>query len=209
MDILNEISKDSVSFDHLMWSDLISFIPHAKDLFSEYIKFCFVRNPYMQIISLLLETHNATEQQLSQFNIESELLHLFTTTERERIDLWGENRWNQKLYTHYHEALILDFIGAFENYEEDLKTVLSLCHVPYTPIVMNKRGHSRYLQYHSYHSINLVNHYCKDIFETFGYSMLNPQDFPEKVDFENLQHWNYDDAPRKLKNGRLLSNPSI
>ncbi len=140
--------------------------------YEDYFKFAFVRNPWDRIVSTWLNKI-VTE---NRFGFpEKKRLRLLEFDDFVRFcskqDLESCN-----IHFRAQSSLIdlnnVNFIGRFERFETDLKTVFSMLRIPIKSIPhMNKSNQgSHYRDYYSTFSKNLVSEmYRKDI-QLFGYS---------------------------------------
>lgn len=93
----------------------------------------------------------------------------------------GIHHYANTTYTHHNGKQVMDFIGRFENFKEDLQKICKIIDVPYIEKHENKRGDNDYLKFYTSKSIELVNQAAAKDFEYFGYKMLDPKDFPDKL----------------------------
>ena len=139
------------------------------ELWKEYLKFCFCRNPYDRVVSAynyIMETDKLNidfDKYLSLKDIvtENEYAHVFLTQKQHVIDSNGNP--------------VMDFIGRFENFEDDFKTLLNkigIDKIIHNPTPKNKREHGSYKSYYTNELIKIVNDMFKEDFEFFNYPMV-------------------------------------
>lgn len=175
----NKNSLPDTTFYHMSFSKLTEILPEYN--WDTYTKFCFIRNPYTRLYSHWLEAcqnngassiskaalnTNGNFNKFVQQLMEEEIRHAFHVN---------------YFYTHHKKQPIMDFIGRFETYENDLKEIFRIIDIPYMPIHANKRGDNDYLKFYTANSIRIVNQYAAKSFEVFGYEMLDSKDFPEEL----------------------------
>jgi hypothetical protein len=132
---------------------------------SNYFIFTFIRNPYDRIVSGWNYVNNSNNKvafkQFINMNVNSyDYWHAFMSQSRHLIDL------NAKIRA--------DYIGKFENLEEDLKSVLNRLgyNVVHKPFVKNGKKHDKYITYYDNESLEKVNLICKEDFTNFDYNLL-------------------------------------
>ena len=141
-----------------------------ENLWKSYYKFCFCRNPYDRVVSAynyIMETEKLNidfEIYLNMKNIvsENEYAHVFLSQKSHVIDNNG--------------IPVMNFIGRFENFENDFKLILS--NIGFTEIIhnskpKNKREHNYYKTYYNENVLKIVNELFKEDFDYFNYKMFN------------------------------------
>lgn len=155
----HKCNKDQHSFSsqHFAMVDyIINFPEYQKDFF----KFTFVRNPYSKVVSEWKYFLKIDPKY--NFNFRDSI----TNTE-----YWGrcypyeEHNWYQKIY-----ADGCDFIGKFENLQEDFNIVCDKIGIPKKKLPhKNKGDYSHYTEYYDNETRKIVaEKYARDI-EYFGY----------------------------------------
>ena len=134
----------------------------TKEQFDEYFKFAFVRNPWDRELSLykyiLMSPKHHYHKQCRQFVN-------FSTYLRE-----GRLSPQQYDFLSKHEKNQLDFVGRFENVQEDFDTICDKIGIPRQKLPhKNKTRHKHYTEYYDNETKQIVaEKYAKDI-EYFGY----------------------------------------
>ena len=125
---------------------------------AKYFKFSFSRNPYDKLVS--------------QYHFNRHKFGLKNSTFKEYVKTWNEGK---KISTHpqLHLDYIdekLDFIGRFENFQQDFNTICDKIGIPHQQLPhKNKSKHKHYTEYYDDETKEIVaEKYAKDI-EYFGY----------------------------------------
>ena len=140
------------------------------ELWKEYLKFCFCRNPYDRVVSAynyIMETEKLNIDfdvylEMKDIVTENEYAHVFLSQKQHVIDSEGN--------------CVMDFIGRFENFEDDFKLLLEkigIDKIIHNPKPKNKREHGSYKKYYDNRLIKIVNDLFMEDFEFFGYNMVN------------------------------------
>ena len=142
----------------------------------KYFSFTFVRNPWSRVVSdysnlrviceyKTLLTDTTIKDYLLCVNGYQEINHLNNRTGR------GDHFRSQFEYIHDGTGkVMIDFIGRFENFQQDFNTVCDKIGIPQQPLPhRNKSKHKHYTEYYDDETRQLVaEKYSKDI-EYFGY----------------------------------------
>lgn len=130
----------------------------GENIWNEYFKFTFVRNPFEKIVS--------------QYHYNRHKWGLKDSTFKEYVKTWSDG---QKISTFPQLNLFyidekLDFIGRFENFQEDFNIVCDKIGIPQQQLPhKNKSKHKHYTEYYDEETKQIVaEKYAKDI-EYFGY----------------------------------------
>jgi len=151
---------------------------------SEYFKFCFVRNPWDRMLSwynmmLNKNIHNDFSEYIlsnslnfSQFLDLKNIIYEKNELEYDGITPYPKCLYfNQLDYISDHDGnIIIDFIGRFENINEDYKNILLKIGVNNLPLPhLNKFDHKNYRYYYNDSDIEKVYNIFKRDIEYFGY----------------------------------------
>ena len=130
----------------------------GEDIWSDYFKFTFVRNPYEKIVS--------------QYHFNGYKLAYKGSTFKEYIKAWNAgkkiSRFPQSHLSYINEKL--DLIGRFENLQQDFNTICDKIGIPQQQLPhLNKSPHKHYTEYYDDETREIVaEKYARDI-EYFGY----------------------------------------
>lgn len=152
--------------------------------FDDYFKFSFVRNPWDKLVSLYF-MHTRLNWDLRWdwsavtapcFSDFLRITHGYNKTKQRHIyrgHPTGHMRMSNQLDWLVDEngSLIVDFVGRFENYQEDFNTVCDKIGIPQPQEIphRNKSEHKHYTEYYDNETREIVaTRFAKDI-EYFGY----------------------------------------
>jgi len=112
--------KDSLMTQHFPYSEMIKLVP--QDIMREYFKFAFVRNPWDRLYSAyayLKELHDRLHGGFEPW------LRFVCAEVRERKYEPGAHHAPQADYLLHEGIEVLDFVGRYENLQQDFATVCS------------------------------------------------------------------------------------
>jgi len=133
-----------------------------------YYKFCFIRNPYDKIVSAWYHINRFNIPFKNYLNLTNvcndvEYMHMFLPQVRNIINEKG--------------AIGVNFIGKFENLEEDFQSVLYTIGVKNIIHEVNKRmnvrTHDIYYTYYDQETLDKVNILLGEDFNKLDYKMIN------------------------------------
>lgn len=198
---LLEYSNQIIWRGHLTFKQLYNL--EIYNQVKDYIKFCFVRNPYDRAYSSFLQHkagicgHKDLKQVLLCQSIKlgfNSYIQLFLEKKQIENNVLYHAFMPQHLYMSLNEKETLNHIGYIEKFDDDLKTICDIINVncndivyknikqnpksPCDPHNMNTRDY-KYLDKYEKQTIITINElYAKD-FELLGYEMLDANSFPE------------------------------
>ena len=138
-------------------------------IFSDYFKFGFVRNPWDRAVSIFV--NRTTLHGKSTFK---EFLNVYHSS-TDFCNWPSEKQYQLDWFTDYNGNVLVDFIGRFENFDEDLTIVCEKLNIRIPDKFIHARNHSErklkpYQDY--YENDEMVNSiarkFWRDI-EYFGY----------------------------------------
>ncbi len=144
-----------------------------EEKWNTYHKFCFVRNPFDRIVSGWNYCNNR-----SKYNIDFDKFIDFDFNTNS-FDYWHTFMPQYRHIVNEKGQKFIDFIGYFENIEEDLKVVLEKLNLKVThkPFIKNKSKHDNYLKYYAKDAdatndelIEKVIKICNEDFNNFNYN---------------------------------------
>jgi hypothetical protein len=136
--------------------------------YDNYFKFGFCRNPFDRLVSIY---HGRTQGKLVP--IDKKLLN-YSFKESVKLGDKGVMKHCQPMtkhwFTNQNKDMAMNFIGRFENYQEDFNVVCDKIGIPRQEIPhKNKSKHKHYTEYYDDEAREIVaEKYAKDI-EYFGY----------------------------------------
>jgi hypothetical protein len=161
----------SVDFEpHISAKELSENLP--ANLFQQYYKFSFVRNPYQWLTSLYEYILENTSHYLHQETVAKESFAAFA-------------KWMAKHETHHHSQsklltdeqgkLMVDFLGKYESLQTDLDAVCKQVGLPPRPIqYQNKTKREKKANYYDAELADFVYQAYEQDFILFGY----PKELP-------------------------------
>ena len=134
----------------------------TKQQFDEYFKFAFVRNPWDREVSLYKYVVKTKEH-----NYHKQCIQLTDFAHYIKV---RNVKMQQHDFISKHGKNLLDFIGRFENLQEDFNTACDKIGIPRQQLPrVNKTNHKHYTEYYDDETRQIVaEKYAKDI-EHFGY----------------------------------------
>jgi hypothetical protein len=160
----NRNPYQSGGLQHLCIEHIRKEVP---DCFNDYWKFAFVRNPWDRVISQYLFTmrHRRDLRDILKLpNNASFELYLHHIVQHDNV------QWKpQRPFIYENNRLTVDFVGRFEQFAEDAKSVLTRFGIT-TPVPHAKKSErGPYQDYYSLQTKQMVATIYREDIETFGY----------------------------------------
>jgi predicted nucleotidyltransferase len=143
----------------------------GEKIHKKYYKFCFVRNPWDKAVSQFsyMSKRKSLQKYIGMKPNDSFKKYLALIKRKRHI------QWEPQVSFIKDEngESLVDFIGRFENYDKDAKTILAKLNIVNAKIPHDKKSvRTHYAKYYDDESIEMVNEmYAQDIKE-FGYKYL-------------------------------------
>ena len=166
---------------HMVFSDRDIIFPpeqfdHVPDFARNYFSFSIVRNPWDRLVSCWMQkiiTQEPTEEQFRsdirwELNYQKPSFKDFIKIISDDENITKDSHW--ALYFNIIPVSDLDFIGRFENLQEDFNIICDKIGIPRQKLPReNKSKHKHYTEYYDDETKQIVaEKYKKDI-EYFGY----------------------------------------
>ena len=145
------------------------FIEVGAEIFQSYFKFSIVRNPWDKAVSQYSYMKNRPDLQrfIGMKRTDDFKRYLELTTRKRHV------QWEPQYKFLYDDdgKLLVDFVGRFESYEEDVPYLLSRLDLPKTPLLHEKKGQrSDYREYYDAATEIMIATLYRDDIELFGYA---------------------------------------
>jgi len=155
---IGKINEAQVHASHHYTTDMIK--NNFPNKFKDYFKFTFIRNPWDKAVS----EWRYFSKIIPDYNIE------FKDSINSKKYWGGPYPWTEHDWKQFRFALECDFIGRFENLQNDFNTVCDKIGIPRQQLPhSNKTNHKHYTEYYDEETKQIVaEKYSKDI-ELFEY----------------------------------------
>lgn len=150
------IDKKDVEFKH---NDIDFYYKKFPDKAADYFKFTFVRNPWERLVS---------QYQWRLFKGYQDRSQSFAEWLRDSYEMW---RNSQLRMISINNEIMLDFIGKFENLQEDWGKICDFLEIQHRrlPHLNNLSNRPHYMDLYDDHSRKLVEIGCMEKVEYFEY----------------------------------------
>ena len=169
----------------------------ASQMFNEYIKFTFVRNPYDRIYSGFLQDIFASKTwekwilaKAAIFGSIGEDFNKYIEEFAATADLMNDWRWitfkPMTAFTNQDRKFSLDWFGKVEQFSNDIQKLSSICNIQIKKardrnVNSAQTDRYKYINKYTKSSIKWINETYADDFATFDYEILCPSEFPDKL----------------------------
>ena len=135
-----------------------------RSIWDTYFRFAFVRNPWDRLVSTFIQKKKINYGVYGSFSSFSEFILSLP-----KQKLWRCDKHHRR-QTDLFPLKSIDFIGRFENFEQDFNIVCDKIGIPHQELPhKNKTKHKHYTEYYDDETKQIVaEKYAKDI-EYFGY----------------------------------------
>ena len=170
---------------------------HASLWDAGYFRFSFVRNPYDRLYSGWLQDRYASTQSPRWKQAKAALFErvgddfcryvVEHVRRADRIHAWDWICWcPMHAFAYRDEALALDFVGRAEDVAGGLAALSERLGVPIAKaedanVNVAPTTGLKYLAQYDRATVEVVNEIYADDFRLFGYEMLSPESFPERI----------------------------
>ena len=188
--------KPSPLGQHLTVNDF--FKTNYVNLFDDYFKFTFVRNPYDKLYSSFTQDVHASKSYKVWHKVKKDIFDTIGENfNRYMLEYVNQsdikNDWDYIHFCPMHEfatidnEFCLDWFGKAENIESDLLELSNRLNIDIKKhndanIRSKPTTNLKYLNKYTRGTVELVNCVYKKDFELFAYPMLNPNDFPKELE---------------------------
>ena len=182
--------RQTVKYGHGKWSHR-HIIDDLKPITESYFKFCFVRNPWDRCVSQYFfrrqrgyqGANHGNKWKFKAYRGTTFLQFVKNNDDEFKVAPAFESPTLNKVYiskdpfvpqvdwiSNESGEILVDFVGRFENLQEDFNTVCDRVGIPRQQLPhKRKSGHRHYVEYYDDETIRIVaEKYAKDI-EYFGY----------------------------------------
>jgi hypothetical protein len=171
---LNPFCEESYpSMKH--WSAVKINKKFGSDIWNEYFKFTFIRNPYERLLSWynMIDKSRGNPNPNPFHSCIQKNIHSFSNFIMEDKNFMDINELPQQRIAQFQKIsengrVIVDFIGRYENIDEDFSYIFKKINIPEAVLPhINKFDHDHYMNYYSKEMINEVNSFAEEDFVNF------------------------------------------
>ena len=164
---------------HAKASDAQQELP--ADIFNNFYKFAFVRNPWDLQVSMyhfiLREPTSSTYSQVSALGSFEAFIEWVIKTPQPYPK--GITKLQQQMITDADGKLLVDFVGRYETLEQDFEKIATLLNIQEKLPHLNQSQHHDYKSYYNEYTQQLVAEHFKADIELFGYTFSKTKKLEE------------------------------
>jgi len=152
----------------------------GSDVWSEYFKFSFIRNPYERLLSwynMIDKSRGNSNPNPFHAQIQKNI-HSFGDFIMQKKDFINDSKLPRQRITQFQKIsnngeVIIDFVGRYENINKDFSHICRKLNIPEIELpIINKFDHQNYINYYTKEMVDEVNSFAYDDFINF-YSELD------------------------------------
>lgn len=143
--------------------------PHlSPEIWTSYLKFAFMRNPYERFVSACFFKHPLLAKEHTNVTKCRAYMKLLIQKESNHSSLFFRPQCDY--ITGEEGEILVDFIGQTENMDKDLKSIFSKLILPFkSPEKINTSNHLPYMSYYDDELRSLISHFYKKDFKLLKY----------------------------------------
>ena len=131
-------------------------------IYNNYFKFTFVRNPWDRMVSIYNHIVQTPAHEMHQQVVELKGFEAYLK--------WGKNKFHQiDFVTDVNKDLIVDFVGSYENLEEDFNKVKQILGITGDLPTLHASDHKPYMNYYETATRDFVRSTYADDIKLFKY----------------------------------------
>lgn len=151
------------AINHIRAKELQKYLP--VEIFNNYFKFCFVRNPWDWQVSLyhfMLQYKDHPQHNL--------ISNMKTFDEYIEWRINNDFELQKNFIYNDNDEILVDYVGRFESLQEDFDEICLRLEIPTVELPFaNRSNHKHYKEYYNKYTINLVAEAFKDDIELLHY----------------------------------------
>ncbi|PZT47643.1 alpha-2,3-sialyltransferase, partial [Helicobacter valdiviensis] len=169
---------------HVKANDYVKF---DREKFESLFSFGFVRNPYDRVVSAYHYLKNGggtlgdekwAKENICQYSSFEEFVEdLQDKITRCRVLNWMHFVPQYKFLCNEDKHILVNFIGKFEQIEDDFRKILNILHRRDTLMHVNKSEHLNYKDYYDSKTYKIIRDIYNDDFEIFDYDLEDQKIF--------------------------------
>lgn len=169
----------------------LDYVRVDEEKFHSYFSFAFIRNPFDRMVSAFhylkqgggnaIDKNFADEHLKDCFDFRSFILALKNDTFKEKILAWMHFVPQYIYVCDEDKNVLVDFLGKFENLEEDFSKLLRILNRKESLSKANKSKHLSFEKYYDKTAFAVVKELYKDDFELFDYDEKDFSSFEKSL----------------------------